>query len=71
MGDLNSGVAGLTAEEREFRDDAALAALSGLLAGRDTGKTAPSPETYAVASYAVADAMLAARVATSGSGSNQ
>lgn len=47
-------VSKLTAEELEFRDDAALAALSGL-AGKD------NPKAVAELAYEYADAMLAAR----------
>lgn len=44
----------LTAEELEFRDDAALAALSGLISDLDPGEVAKL-------AYEFADAMLAAR----------
>lgn len=52
MADVNR--AGLTAEELEFRDDAALAALSKLAGDLD-------PEEAAKLAYEYADAMLAAR----------
>lgn len=52
MADLNR--ARLTAEELEFRDDAALAALSGLVSDLD-------PQDAAKQAYQYADAMLAAR----------
>lgn len=49
----------LTAEEREFRDDAALAALSGMLNSKALAHL--RPEEQARIAYQYGDAMVVAR----------